>query len=133
MKIFILHIILLLTSLHTKSAEPSVAKCDSVTVRDSTEAPPTVCDFPDKDPTMIFQPIILYPNNATAYGKSAKVFVSGLIDTLGNVVSVRIVKSPDKLFNKEALRLAKQYKFNPITYGGIKKRVCVSWPINFVK
>lgn len=69
---------------------------------------------------------------AKKYGIECDVTVKALIDTDGTVIKVEILKSSGyELMDKEALRIAKKYKFTPARAKPKSPRVWVSLPIKF--
>ena len=133
MRMFILYLAITSSNLSAQTIDTALSQTHSSQSLDTTSSSAIVCFLPDKDPVVVFKPEIQYPKSALSYGKSAKVLVKALVDTLGNVVSVEIMKSPSKLFNNEALRLAKLYRFNPVTFDAKKLKVYLSWSIVFMK
>lgn len=86
-------------------------------------------------PQLVQVPKIVYPNDSKLQGKEANVLVKILVDRKGNVRDAEILKSPDKAFNKYAIKYAKQYKFRwndkwPEEFKN-KKGVWCSISINF--
>ncbi len=54
-----------------------------------------------------------YPDIARKAGIEGRVFVKVLVDTLGNVETVQVLKSSNPIFEKPAIEAAKKWKFKP--------------------
>ena len=63
-------------------------------------------------PQVVYMPEIVYPDDPKLQGREGRVLVKVLIDRKGIVRKAEVLKSPDKAFNKYAIRYARQYKFN---------------------
>ena len=71
-----------------------------------------------------------YPNSQTCI--SGKVYVSFIIDTLGQVTNVETIKGINDEFDKEAVRVVKLLSnWEPGTIRGKKIAVKYTVPINF--
>lgn len=62
-------------------------------------------------PVTVFKPKIEFPLELLSHATEAKVFVKVLVDSTGDVRSVKILKSTDSLFDKYAISYARKYKF----------------------
>lgn len=82
-------------------------------------------------PELIESPKIDYPAEANFYGKDARVHVSATIDQNGEIIDVKILKSPNVVFNRYADSLAYKFKFKPGTIDGTPAKLTISWPIIF--
>ena len=73
-----------------------------------------------------------YPKEAIENGIMGKVIVRFMVDKDGNVTQVQIVRSPDPILSREALRLFKTMpKWTPGTQGGKPVGVWLTYPITF--
>lgn len=72
----------------------------------------------DKKPRSTKQVAPVYPMDATRRGLSGFAKVEFIIDKRGNVVSAKIVRSSDKIFDKPSLDAVRQFKFTPGEKGG---------------
>jgi protein TonB len=72
-----------------------------------------------------------YPEIARKAGIEGKVFVKVLVDTLGNVATVEILKSTNPIFVEPAVNAAKQWKFKPGYQRDRPVRVWVAIPFIF--
>ena len=66
-----------------------------------------------KPPTVTFAPDRTWPDSISTSHDTVKVWCYVEVDTLGNPLHVRIMKSNEKAFNRYALKLAKLYHFTP--------------------
>ncbi len=82
-------------------------------------------------PKLIRKAEAVYPSKARKKGLEGKVIVRALIDTLGNVEKVTVIKSTNKIFNEPAIKAVKQYKFTPAKKGKKKVKVYVRIPVVF--
>ncbi len=62
-------------------------------------------------PTPVYIPKIVYPNDPKLQGKEGRVYVKMLVDRKGLVSEAQVLKTTDTLFNKYAIKYAKQYRF----------------------
>lgn len=73
-----------------------------------------------------------YPRKALIAKKEGKVFVEFFVDTNGNILNPKIVRSDSYLFDQEAIRLVKMMpKWVHFKIGGVPFRDKVTIPINF--
>lgn len=73
-----------------------------------------------------------YPKEAIENGIMGKVIVRFMVDKDGNVTQVQIVRSPDPILSREALRLFNSMpKWTPGTLGGKPVAVWLTYPLTF--
>jgi len=76
---------------------------------------------------------LIYPATAKAKGISGKVFVQYAINTSGEVVDVKVVRSANPLLDEEAVRVIKSSpKWEPAKFKGEKSKQQFTIPIAFV-
>jgi protein TonB len=125
-------IFLLLTLLFTT---PALAQTDSVD--DSPKFFNTIETMPafpgGTDGMMkVLRENLKYPESALKDGVSGKVLVGFVIDTLGNVGDVKIVRGVREDLDNEAMRVVKLLNgWTPGTQRGTKVKVAYNLPINF--
>jgi len=75
---------------------------------------------------------VKYPAIAKEYNITGKVYVSFIVDKLGSVTNVKIVRGVDKNLDAEAVRVVKSLpKYKPGKQRGKSVRVMFTIPINF--
>jgi len=72
-----------------------------------------------------------YPDIARKAGIEGKVYVKVLVDTLGNVTTVQVLKSSNPIFEQPAIEAAKKWKFKPGYQRDRPVRVWVAIPFIF--
>ncbi|HUL02233.1 MAG TPA: energy transducer TonB [Gemmatimonadales bacterium] len=74
-----------------------------------------------------------YPDILRAAGAHGRVMVQGIVDTAGHLepASLKIVTSPDPVFNQPTLRWALKARFRPARLEGRPVRVLVNLPVDF--
>ncbi len=91
-------------------------------------------EFPGGDLGLMkyIQKNVKYPPIAKEYNITGKVYVSFIVDKIGNVTNVKIVRGVDKNLDAEALRVVKSLpKYKPGKQRGKPVRVMFTIPINF--
>ena len=91
-------------------------------------------EFPGGDLGLMkyIQKHVKYPAIAKEYNITGKVYVSFIVDKLGSVTNVSIVRGVDKNLDAEALRVVKSLpKYKPGKQRGKSVRVKFTIPINF--
>ena len=86
----------------------------------------------EKAPEVIKQVKAIYPEAARKDSAQGTVWVKVLIDESGNVATVNVVKSDNKLFDKAAIDAVKQWAFHPALMKGNPVAVWVTIPFRFV-
>lgn len=71
-----------------------------------------------KPPKLIKKVDPVYPDEARKQGISGVVFLSVRSDEEGNIVGVKIVKSPHELLSKASVEAVKQWKYEPMLIKG---------------
>jgi protein TonB len=77
---------------------------------------------------------IQYPEECRKMGVEGKVFVKFIVDALGNIINVQVLRgvTDGKLLEKEAVRVVKSMpKWQPGTQGGKAVSVYFTLPISF--
>ncbi len=99
-------------------------------VHDSSGAP---ADFVkvDKEPTIVFQAIPIYPEAALKDSLEGRVFVKIWVDTNGNSRKVVVLKSDNDVFNQPSVDAAMKYKFTPAMVNGKPVDVWVVIPFSY--
>ncbi len=83
-------------------------------------------------PKPLKNPVLNYPYEAKKKGIKGMTVVKMLIDTDGNVVDVKVLKSSgNQLLDEAALDAAKKSTFEPAEHNGKKVRVWASRPFKF--
>lgn len=73
-----------------------------------------------------------YPPNAKEKGISGKVYVQFVVNTAGEVVDVKVVRSANPLLDEEAVRVVKSSpKWEPAKFKGDKSKQQFTMPIAF--
>ncbi len=89
----------------------------------------------DKDPTPInlneIRKKMTYPAKAREMGISGKVTIRVLVDKLGAVEKVSVIRSPHKLLTDECLKYIYELKFTPASYNGENLKCWVNIPFDF--
>jgi len=67
----------------------------------------------DKKPTTVKQVPPIYPIEATRRGLSGFVVAQFVIDQRGNVISVKVVRSSDRIFEGPTIDALRQWRFTP--------------------
>jgi protein TonB len=91
-------------------------------------------EFPGGDLALMkfIQKNVKYPAIAKEYNITGKVYVSFIVDKLGKVTNVKIVRGVDKNLDAEALRVVSLLpKYKPGKQRGKSVRVMFTIPINF--
>jgi TonB family protein len=91
-------------------------------------------EFPGGDLGLMkyIQKNLKYPAIAKEYNITGKVYVSFIVDKLGSVTNVKIVRGVEKNLDAEAIRLVKSLpEYKPGTQRGKAVRVMFTIPINF--
>jgi TonB family protein len=71
-----------------------------------------------KPPKLIKKVNPIFPDEAKKQGISGQVFLSVRSDEQGNIVAVKIVKSPHELLSKASVEAVKQWKYEPMLIKG---------------
>ncbi len=71
-----------------------------------------------KPPKLIKKVDPIYPEEARKQGISGEVFLSVRSNELGNIVEVKVVKSPHELLSKASVEAVKQWKYEPMLIKG---------------
>lgn len=79
----------------------------------------------------IIQSLLNYPAAAKKDSIEGKVYVLVIIDSLGNVLCPKIIKSADQLLDQEAIRVVRQLRFIPAMNRGKKEAIKLVIPILF--
>ena len=75
----------------------------------------------------------MYPEIASENGVSGRVLVQFTVDSKGNVVNAKVLRSVDPALDKEALRVVMSSpKWKPGKQRGKAVNVLFTFPINFV-
>lgn len=85
----------------------------------------------DQRPSVIFQRMPRYPEQARRSGKTGTVFVVFLVDPKGRVKNPKVEKSTDPIFEKPAMEAVRRWKFEPGTRNGHAVPFKMRIPIRF--
>ena len=123
---FILWIVLLLACHETVNDMKSPDDLNQ-----SVSSPETSVQFkPEKRPVVLKQGEPYYPQEARKSGIEGMVVVKVLVDTLGNVEKIEIVKSIPEL-DQAAMAAAREFKFKAATLNDKKVSSWVTIPFHF--
>jgi Ca-activated chloride channel family protein len=76
---------------------------------------------------------LVYPKEAIAEGLQGRVFIQFVVDELGNIIDVEVIRSINKLLDDEAVRIIKSSpKWTPGKHGGNPVRVKMIVAVEFV-
>ena len=94
---------------------------------------PTAVGTVDQQPTLISHPPIRYAPEMQALRIGGTVIVEATLDTTGRVLpaSVKVVQSPNPVFDAEAKRVTIAAVYRPARVGGRTTRVTIRQPITF--
>jgi protein TonB len=86
----------------------------------------------DKRPTSTKQVAPIYPMDARRRGLSGSVHAGFVIDKRGNVVSVRVIRSTDKIFERPTIDSLRQWRFTPGEKNGrvVNTKADITIPFN---
>jgi TonB family protein len=107
---------------------------DSIRIsRRGSFAAPTVVGAVDERPALISHPPIRYAPEMQALRIGGTVMVEAMLDTTGRVLpaTVRIVQSPNPVFDAEAKRVTLAALYRPARIRGRAARVTIRQPITF--
>ena len=107
---------------------------DSIRIsRRGSFAAPTVVGAVDERPALISHPPIRYAPEMQALRIGGTVIVEAMLDTAGRVLpaTVRIVQSPNPVFDAEAKRVVVAALYRPARIHGRAARVTIRQPITF--
>jgi periplasmic protein TonB len=124
-------ILFLITLFTTASLAQTDSGVDTSKVGQTIETMP---EFPGGTDGLfkVMREHLKYPESARKDNVSGKVFVGFVIDTLGNVTDVKIVRGVRDDLDNEAMRVVKLLNgWTPGTQNGKKVKVAYSLPINF--
>jgi TonB family protein len=87
----------------------------------------------DEQPALVTHPAIRYAPEMQALRIGGTLIVEATLDTTGRVIpgSVRIVQSPNPVFNEEARRVVLAATYRPARQGGRAVRTVIRQPITF--
>ncbi|MDH4212122.1 MAG: energy transducer TonB [candidate division WOR-3 bacterium] len=83
----------------------------------------------DEKPELLSIPKALYPKGQ--HGEFCDIVVEVLIDTSGDVLNARILKTAGTILDEPALEAARKAKFRPAKHDGKPVRVWIAIPIIF--
>jgi len=94
---------------------------------------PTAVGAVDEQPTLISHPPIRYAPEMQALRIGGTVIVEATLDTTGRVLpaSLKVVQSPNPIFDAEAKRVTTAALYRPARVGGRTARVTIRQPITF--
>ncbi|MDD5529638.1 MAG: energy transducer TonB [bacterium] len=81
---------------------------------------------------LLYQGSLEYPDLARKSEIEGTVYVRYIIDTLGNVIDAKVIKSTHPLLDSAALKCVRQYKFTPAELHGKKVKTIMEQPIRFI-
>jgi TonB family protein len=87
----------------------------------------------DEQPTLVTHPPIRYALEMQALRVGGTLIVESTLDTTGHVIpsSVKIVQSPNPMFDAEARRVVLAATYRPARQGGKAVRTVIRQPITF--
>jgi TonB family protein len=94
----------------------------------------TMPEFPggQKEISRFVQMNVHYPDSAREEGIEGKVYISFIVDTVGNVIDANVIRRVHPLLDNEALRVVNSMpKWTPGTQRGKPVKVKFNLPINF--
>jgi TonB family protein len=97
-------------------------------------APPNTVDPVDDQPGLVSHPPIRYAPEMQALRIGGTVIVEATLDTTGRVLpaTVKIVQSPNPVFDAEARRVVSAAVYRPARTGGRAVRATIRQPVTFV-
>jgi TonB family protein len=75
--------------------------------------------------------LVRYPQEARRHGIEGKVILQALIDTIGHVLKVQIVRSSDPVFSEAATQAIMTAQFTPAKVDGKPIKLWITRSINF--
>ncbi len=72
---------------------------------------------------------VRYPDSINHLNISGKVYVSFIVDTLGNVKNVTLLKGMNKAINDEVMRVISNTKWIPAIINGVKTAITIALPV----
>jgi len=85
----------------------------------------------DEEPTILQKVVAKYPAIAYDNRIEGKVVLAILVDTLGHVENVKILRSSNEIFNEVAIEAAKQWLFKPSVHNKKHVKFWYMAPITF--
>jgi protein TonB len=82
-------------------------------------------------PKIIERDTLVIPDSIKVKGYTGIVMVECTIDTSGNIIEKKVIKSTNSIFNALALSSVEKYKFKPAIYGGQKIISNLVIPVKF--
>lgn len=82
-------------------------------------------------PKIIYQPDCEFPEFAQKAEIEGKVYVSIIVDTSGNVIDAKVIKSLHPVLDEAAIKCVRQWKYTPAKQRDKTVKVRMEFPINF--
>jgi TonB family protein len=92
---------------------------------------PGVQDKDVKKPKLIRRVDPVYPDEAKKSGIAGTVAVEAVIDTKGDIVEAKIIRSAHKLLDQAALEAARKWKYEPMEIDGLPARAMMTVVFRF--
>lgn len=99
------------------------------TLFDDPEIPPVFKEGGEPGMQIFIKENLRYPTTSDCI--QGKVYVSFIVDTLGNVINCEVLRGITKESNEEAIRVVQQMKFIPGKLDGQLKEMKMVVPISF--